>query len=483
MQEFDSQRKSQSKPPALPHNLEAEQALLGALLFDNVWLERIPAITPGMFFDPVHGRIYAAIVDMIRAGRTVDAIALRDRFAQDDGLHEIGGAGYLLTLQERAGIDSLRSASYAESIRDTFLRREVFRSAQETALAALEPERDIAESIRAGERSLASLMVGGKSWVSVREAGEQIVRDLHSPAPMGLRSGLSKLDTLLGGGLYAPDFIVVAGRPAMGKTALADNLATNVSSGGKVVGFFSMEMDPPQIAARVLARRSGKFKYSSLRSFEDRPSPELVAPYLSRLPETLLIDPTGAQTLAGIEASARAMRRQMGQIDLILVDYLQLMRDAAARRDGRVQEVSEITAGLKALAKRLGCPVVALSQLSRAVENRQDKRPILSDLRESGTIEQDADIVLFIYREHYYLSRDALEPFDDETDIAYSKRREAHDFKLARTANEVDVITGKNRHAQPGTEQLWCDLSMDMIADDWPDRTPHASRWGQDGVS
>jgi replicative DNA helicase len=200
----------------------------------------------------------------------------------------------------------------------------------------------------------------------------------------------------------------------------------------------------------------------------------------------LLIDPSGAQTLAGLEASARAMKRQTRQLDLILVDYLQLMRDAQARRDGRTQELSEITAGLKALSKRLGVPIIALSQLSRQVENREDKRPQLSDLRESGSIEQDADIVLFVYREHYYLERNEPQPRDKESREDFSARRSQHERRLEETANTFEIFTGKNRHGAGGREEFYCDLSMDTIADDWPishARTPRAFERGQDGAS
>lgn len=490
MQEFDSQRKSEVSPPALPHNLEAEQSLLGALLFDNRLFERLPALTPPMFFDPVHGRIFNAIATIVRAGGNADAVTLKARFADDPGMKELNGTRYLVQLMKFAAPLNTQALSYAELIRDLYQRREVFDLCQRTAAAALLVDaqaQDIAEVIREGERGLSSLMAGGKAFVTAREAGAEVVEGLRNPRPSGLRSGLAKVDRLLGGGLFAPDLIILAGRPAMGKTALADNLCANVAHADKVVGFFSMEMDPNQVAARIMSRRSSStrdhFSYSSLRSPDARPAAAMVERFAKTLPETLLIDPTGAQTLAGIEASARAMRRHAGKLDLIVVDYLQLMRDAGARRDGRVQEVSEITAGLKALAKRLGVPVVALSQLSRAVENRADKRPQLADLRESGSIEQDADIVLFVYREHYYLERLNLEPFDGEERIAFDKRRDAHDTRLAETANEFELIVGKNRHSGGGAEKLWCDLAMDAIADEDPLRTPHGSRWEQDGVS
>lgn len=473
---------------ALPHNLEAEQALLGALLFDNRTMERLPPLTPGMFFDPVHGRIFKALADLIRGGRLADGLTVRDRFASDGGLQEIGGASYLLTLMEAAAKLPIHATEYANEILDLYQRREAITAAQTIIDEMMRNREDAAaDIIRRGEKGLQGLSVGGQNWISARAGAAAIQAGLDNPAPPGARTGISKLDRLIGGGLFAPDFVVIAGRPSMGKTALADNISTNVADAGLVVGSFSMEMSAEQIAARIIARRSAalgpSIKVEDFRRGEARPKAKAIAHLVERVPETLLIDETGAQSLAGIEASARNMRRAMGQLDLILVDYLQLMRESGTKRESRVNEVSEITAGLKALAKRLGVPVVALSQLSRAVENRADKRPQLSDLRESGSIEQDADVVLFVYREHYYLERSPPTPIEDESRADFSARKAAYETRLFETENIFDIFTGKNRNGPTGAETLFCNLAMDVIADEMPERTPHAHKPVQDGVS
>ena len=469
---------------ALPHNIEAEQSLLGAVLFDNRLFDAVPMLTPAMFYDPVHGRIYDAALDLVRKGLVADAVSLRNWAKADPGIVEIGGASYLMRLLEHAAPLPSQAVTYAELVREMHQRRETYGAMMRLAGRSLNHDADIVEVIKQGETELSSLIAGGKGWINVREAGEAVVADLDRPASRGIRSGLMKIDRLLGGGFHAPDFIVIAGRPAMGKTALADNIALNVASAGGVVGFFSMEMDPAQIAARALSRRSAAmeygFAYSDFRSHDRRPLSANVRPLLKRLPETLLIDPTGAQSVAGIEASARNMKRHMGKLDLGVVDYLQLIREGGGKRDNRTQELSEITAGMKSLAKRLGIPIIALSQLSRAVESRDDKRPQLSDLRESGSIEQDADSVLFIYREHYYLERRPPTPQADEDRPSFSTRLAKHDQRMRETRNMFELFTGKNRHGPGGTETLYCDLSMDVISDEL---TPHASPLRQDGVS
>lgn len=474
---------------ALPHNLEAEQGLLGALLFDNRIIERLPAIAPGMFFDPVHGRIFKTIADLIRGGRLADGVTLRKRFEEDGGLKEIGGAGYLMALMETAAKIPAHAVEYAVETVDLYQRREAITAAEAIA-HDLRKSRDesAAEIIRRGEKSLQGLTAGGKSWVSAREAGVMIAKSLDDPAPRGMKTGIAKLDELLGGGLYAPDFVVIAGRPAMGKTALADNISANVAREGKVVGSFSMEMSAEQIAARIIAKESvrasgPRVRHGSFRRKDARPDRSVVDPLVARVPETLLIDETGAQSLAGIEASAKNMRRAMGQLDLIVIDYLQLMQESGAKKEGRTRELSEITAGLKALAKKLSVPVIALSQLSRAVESRQDKRPQLSDLRESGSIEQDADIVLFVYREHYYLERATPQRGETEDRSAFAVRQTKHAELLDQTQHEIELFTGKNRHGATSKEQLFCDLAVDLIADEMPTSTPPRSRVGQDGVS
>lgn len=456
----------------LPSNLEAEQALLGALLFDNQIIERLGPLKGEHFYDPVHGRLFDAAKQLISAGTVADGVRLKDWANTDPGMKELGGVRYLMRVMDAAAPLAAQAATYSELIQDLANRRAIYRICQETAREAAALEEATGDIVHKAGRELSALMLGNTNWITLRDAGDRVYSELLQPVRGGLRTGLAKLDGLLAGGLYPPDLVIVAGRPAMGKTALADVIAANVADGGGVVGFFSMEMAPDQIAARVLARRSAatgqRFSYSDFRGRE-RPDPRAVAPLLENLSRNLLIDPMGAQTLAGIEASARAMRSKVGALDLIIVDYLQLMRDPTARRDGRTQEVSEITAGLKALAKKLDVAVVALSQLSRAVEGRADKTPQLSDLRESGSIEQDADVVLFVFREHYYLERNAPTPQADESKADFSARLNQHTTRLKDTAHDLKLICSKNRHGPCGVESLWVDLSMDVVLDE-PER-------------
>lgn len=469
------------------HNLEAEQALLGALLFNNRLLERLPLrFGPGDFYDPVHGLIFRAAAARIGAGQVADGVTLRAHFLESGALTEIGGAAYLLTLMENAARISAEALEYAAIIQDLARRRAL----EEAGLAIMQEARmdqarPLNDLLAAAERRLRAVDTGGGAYIDLQSAGEAVAAGLRLPEGAGIRTGLAKLDALLGGGFHAPDFVIIAGRPAMGKTALADNIAVNIAASGRVVASFSMEMSAEQIAARALSRRSSafgpSFAYADLRAQGAvRPQADRVAQLVPHLPASLFIDPTGAQTAADIEATARDMRRDAGRLDLILVDYLQLMRDPQARRDGRTQELSQITADLKAMAKRLACPVVALSQLSRAVEGRADKRPQLSDLRESGTIEQDADIVLFCYREFYYLERNKPKPEPGEDDRAFTGRKLEHARRMSQTARQFELYTGKNRHAAGGQEELYCDLAMDIIADEDPAATPHPSNRGYD---
>lgn len=466
----------------LPHNLEMERALLGAILFDNMALLDAGDLRREDFYDDNHGLIFNAAVRLISRGQVADRVSVREFLS---AFADIVPALQRCSLADDGLGEPVET--YVAQIKSLAVRRELIRAGQETARTALKPPDDAetAQLIHDAERRLQAIHTGGRKWVSVQEAGETIVEALYNPQPRGVRTGLAKLDRLTGGGLFPSDLVIIAGRPAMGKTALADNLALNAAAAGLVVGDFSMEMPAEQIAARALSRRSADsmrpFSYSSLRSGHNRPTPEFAEALNRALPETLLIDQNTSRTVAAIEASARSMKRHMGALDLILIDYLQLMRDPA-KREGRVQELSAITADLKQLAMRLECPVVALSQLSRAVEQRQDKRPLLSDLRESGSIEQDADTVLFVYREHYYLERSEPTPQEGESKADLAKKMLLHQQRLAASAHEFEIYTGKQRHGPGGSEKFFCDLSMDVIADEPPSAapTPHVRHWGED---
>jgi replicative DNA helicase len=460
---------------AAPHNLEAEQALLGAILFDNETYNRITAnLREKHFFDPVHGRIFAACAELISAGELADGVTLKERFARDGGIKEIGGAVYLMKLMEAAAPLSAQAQSYAALIYDLALRRELIHVGNVIAdLAENPPEDNDAEDIiEEAERTLFTLAESGTTNSGFSHFSQALTLSIENAAAAyesdsdvsGLATNFDDLDRMLGG-LHPSDLVILAGRPSMGKTALATNIAFNIARNrlvheaatepdkaankGGVVAFFSLEMSAEQLATRLLSDaaeiesdriRRGKISAREYEKLREE------AMNLQRLP--LHIDETGAIGIAQLQARARRLQRTVG-LDCIVVDYLQLVTSSSRKSDGRVQEVSEITQGLKALAKDLKVPVVALSQLSRQVENRDDKRPQLSDLRESGSIEQDADVVLFVYRESYYLERTEPREGTDEH-IAWMRQ-------VDEVRNQAEVIIGKQRHGPIGKVKLFFD--------------------------
>ena len=465
---------AQPAPRAAPHNLDAEQALLGAILFDNEVYNRISAkLDAKHFYDPVHGRIFQACAETISAGNLADGITLRDRFAKDGALKEIGGATYLLTLLESAAKLSIHAQEYATIIYDLALRRELIRVGSEIAELAENPpdEAGAEDIIEEAERALFGLAESGSATSGFSPFSKALTTSIEVAATAyesksdvsGIATGFDDLDRMLGG-LHGSDLMILAGRPSMGKTALAANMAFNIaksrlrakqsgdfenqSNKGGVVAFFSLEMSAEQLATRLLSDhaaiesdriRRGKINKNEYERLTD------AAAELQMLP--LHIDETGAIGIAQLQARSRRLQRTVG-LDLIVVDYLQLVT-SSRKGDGRVQEVSEITQGLKALAKDLKVPVIALSQLSRQVETREDKRPQLSDLRESGSIEQDADSVLFVYRESYYLER--LEPKEGTEDHHNWMRN------MDEVRNQAEVIIGKQRHGPIGKVKLFFD--------------------------
>jgi len=462
-------------PRTAPHNLDAEQALLGAILFDNETFNRITSkLEPKHFYDPVHGRIFAACAEVISAGNLADGVTMRERFAKDGGLKEIGGASYLLTLLESAAKLSVHAIEYAELIYDLALRRELIRVGGEISELAENPpdNADAEDIIEEAEKTLYSLAESGGASSGFSSFAKAVTQSVDMAAAAyesgsgvsGISTGFVDFDRKMGG-LHPSDLIILAGRPSMGKTALATNMAFNIArsrlnalrSGdyenqqdkGGVVAFFSLEMSAEQLASRLLSDaaaiesdriRRGQITKAEYERLADK------AAELQQLP--LHIDETGAISIAKLTARARRLQRMMG-LDVVVVDYLQLVTSSNRKSEGRVQEVSEITQGLKALAKDLKVPVIALSQLSRQVENREDKRPQLSDLRESGSIEQDADAVLFVYREAYYVER--LEPREGTPEHLEWQQ------KVSAIKNEADVIIGKQRHGPIGTVKLFFD--------------------------
>ena len=449
----------------MPHSIEAEQQLLGAILTNNDIFDRIADLVgPQHFFDPVHARIFEVASARIAKNALATPITLKAFMEEDAGLKELGGAEYLKRLAA-AAISSFAARDYAQMIYDLSVRRDLIRLGQEIAgkAARVEVASEPREQIVEAEQALYKLGEQGKSESgfqsflkavtdAVNVANAAYMRD---GGLAGISTGLTDLDQKLGG-LHKSDLLILAGRPSMGKTSLATNIAYNIAKSyrkgengaenGGVGGFFSLEMSAEQLAARILSEaaevpseqiRRGDMTETEFRRFVE------AAKDLEACP--LFIDDTAALPISQLAARARRLKRTHG-LDALIIDYLQLVRPASAK-DSRVNEVSEITQGLKAIAKELDIPVIALSQLSRAVESREDKRPQLSDLRESGSIEQDADVVMFVFREEYYKSRE--KPSEHDLD-----KMAVWQDEMERVSGKAEVIIGKQRHGPIGTVEL-----------------------------
>ena len=465
------------QPPAsdvaslgVPHSIEAEQQLLGAILTNNDLFDRIVQILRAEhFYDPVHARIFETAAARIAKNNLASPVTLKAFLEDDAGLAELGGPAYLMRLAG-AAISSFAVRDYAEMIYDLAIRRELIDVGNEIAAKAArvdvqsEPKEQIVEAEQKlyalaeqgqTERGFQSFLTAVTDAVKVANAAYQREGGLA-----GVSTGLIDMDKKLGG-LHRSDLLILAGRPSMGKTSLATNVAFNIAraykkgitaSGeegaidGGVVGFFSLEMSAEQLASRILSEvaeipsnqiRRGDFTESEFRRIVDAAKELEAAP--------LFIDDTPALPISQLAARARRLKRTHG-LDALFVDYLQLVR-GTGRSENRVNEISEITMGLKAIAKELDIPVVALSQLSRQVENREDKRPQLSDLRESGSIEQDADVVMFVFREEYYKERE--KPGDHELD-----KMAIWQDEMERLHGKAEVVIGKQRHGPIGTVEL-----------------------------
>ena len=454
----------------LPHNIAAEAALLGALMIDNRLVEDVQLkLGAQHFFEPLHGRVYDAILMLVDRRMTATPVTLKPLFDADPEMMAIGGTAYLATLTEQSAA-LIAARDFAQQVYDLALLREMIRVGREMATNAFDTASGVEPLKQIEDAELALYKVAEQGEVSgsvktfgaaTRLAIEMADRAMKSGGHLsGFTTGLTGLDTKMGG-LHKSDLVILASRPAMGKTSLATNIAFSAAqrylrdkadgveeSSGAGVAFFSLEMSADQLATRVLAEQSG-VNSENLRmgkiSQSEFNSLARAAGQLTELP--LYIDDTPALSIAALRTRARRLKRQKG-VGIIVVDYLQLLQGSArAANENRVQEISEITRGLKTLAKELEVPVLALSQLSRAVENREDKRPQLADLRESGTIEQDADIVLFIYREEYYHAMKQPDEDDIEKYAVWKDRAE----KLHGLA---EVIVAKQRHGSTGTVPL-----------------------------
>ena len=450
-----------------PHNMEAEQALLGAILVNNEALHHIgSSLRPEHFYVPVHQRIFAAIQSLFDKGLIANPITLKSHFDQDEGLKEIGGGGYLVRLAA-SSTSVVNIRNYSEIIYDSSQKRALISIGEEVVNTAYISDLEIAanDQIEQAEQKLFNLASEGTGENSFRQIKHAMIESIervehayrNSDRVIGTPTKLIDLDKLLGG-LHKSDLIILAGRPSMGKTALATSIAHNAAEyyyeeglknpgvKPKSVGFFSLEMSSEQLASRMLAGSSnlnaGKLRKGDLTTDEFS---ILVkeSNKLSQLP--FHIDDTPALSISAVRARARRLKR-VHNLGVLVVDYLQLIRGATANQTNRVQEVSEITQGLKAIAKELDIPVIALSQLSRAVESRDDKRPQLSDLRESGSIEQDADIVMFVFREEYYLMR--MMPRED------SPKFSEWQAEMEKVHGIAEVIVAKHRNGPIGTVPL-----------------------------
>ena len=474
---------SESVTQALPQNVDAEAALLGALMVDNRLVEDVQLkLKPHHFFEPLHGRIYEAILKLTDSNRVANPVTLRPLFEGDESIKEVGGPAYLAQLTG-SGAAVIGARDFAAQIYDLALLRALIGVGRDLVEGALDTSEDVAPlaQIERAESSLYSVAEQGgadgraKSFAdATKEALEVAERALNNGGHLsGFTTGLESLNAKIGG-LHKSDLMIVAGRPGMGKSSLATNIAFAAArrfvrdvedgietekSAGAPVALFSLEMSSDQLATRILAEESGisseNLRMGKISQQEFRQLARAAAD-LQSLP--LYIDDTPGLTIAALRTRARRLKRQKG-IGIVVVDYLQLLQGSGkgSAGDNRVQEISEISRGLKQLAKELNAPVIALSQLSRAVEQREDKRPQLSDLRESGSIEQDADMVLFIYREDYYLA--AKQPSDDHPDFA------AWQEEMARAYGKAEVIVAKQRHGATGKVRLKFDARITKFSD------------------
>ena len=443
-----------------PQNLEAEQTVLGSILVSNEIYDEITDINEDFFYNPINKKIFRVINNLMQKGLLANPITLKNFFSNENELNEIGGSEYLIKLT-KFSTSKLQIKYYTNLLHDLKIRRNLIEISKQILEDSANKNSEInsEQIIEGAEKKLFDIAERGKfnkSYIEFKEALVQTIAMASSAYKneegiVGVPSGLKDLDDRLGG-LHKQDLIIIAGRPSMGKTALATNIAFNAAKiirnreKNSSIIFFSLEMSSEQLSTRILSEqariksndiRRGKINQDDFEKFIE------TSKSLENLP--LFIDDTPAITISTLSNRARRIKRLHG-LELVVVDYIQLMKSGNYRNDGRVQEIAEITQGLKALAKELDVPILALSQLSRAVEQRDDKKPQLSDLRESGSIEQDADVVMFVYREEYYLEK--LEPR-----VGTAEHVEWQE-KMNLVHNLAELIIGKQRHGPTGIIRL-----------------------------
>ena len=465
-----------------PHNIELEQALLGAILVNNEAFYRVSDfLEPRHFFEPIHQKLYEIAASLVRVGKTATPITLKTFLPSDLDVAGLTASQYLARLAAEA-TTVINASDYGRTIYDLAIRRALILIGEEVVNAAYDAPADgrPRDQIEQAERSLYELAETGRYGGGFQRFAQALTTAVEMAAHAyqrdgklsGLATGLRDLDRMMGG-LQKSDLIILAGRPGMGKSSLATNIGYNVarvweggvradgqveSTNGGIVGFFSLEMSAEQLATRMLSEQTEIASYR-IRRGEIAPADfdriADAAREMERIP--FYIDETGGLSVAQLAARARRLKRQRG-LDLLVIDYIQLLQGSSRRaQEGRVQEVTEITTSLKALAKELNIPILALSQLSRAVESRDDKRPQLSDLRESGSIEQDADVVLFVFREEYYLKNKEPRPGTEEHFKWQTEMEPVH--------GRAEVIIGKQRHGPTGTVALQFKADVTRFSD------------------
>ena len=446
----------------MPCNIEAEQAVIGSILVSNdIYDEISNLIDSKKFYDPVHAKIYETIEKLIAKGLLANPITLKNHFENNENLKELGGQEYLIKIT-KFSTSVKQAVDYANIVQEMHVRRELIKISESLLnQASNKTETTISgeEIIQTAEKSLFDLAERGhfnRSFLKFENALQQTIEMAKSAYKneegiVGIPTGLTELDSRLGG-LHKQDLVIIAGRPSMGKTALATNIAfhaaKNIEKKGSksTVAFFSLEMSSEQLSTRILSEQS-RIKSNDIRRgrVSEKEFEQFIETSKNIFDLPLYIDETPAITISAVSNRARRIKRLFG-LDLIVVDYIQLMRSGSKKYDGRVQEISEITQGLKALAKELDVPVLALSQLSRSVEQRDNKKPQLSDLRESGSIEQDADVVMFVYREAYYLE-------NQEPTLGSIEHAEWQQ-KMNEISSLAEIMIGKQRHGPTGNVKV-----------------------------
>ena len=446
----------------LPCNIEAEQAVIASILISNDIYDEISSILDAQkFFDPIHSKLYETIETLISKGLLANPITLKNYFENNEGLKELGGQEYLIKIT-KFSTSSKQAIDYANIVQEMHLRRELIKISQSISDEA-STNKDMETSgetiIQNAEKSLFDLAERGhfsQSFLKFDSALKQTIEMAKSAYQneeglVGVPTGLTDLDSRLGG-LHKQDLVIIAGRPSMGKTALATNIAfhaaKNIEKKGNksTVAFFSLEMSSEQLSTRILSEQS-RIRSNDIRrgKVSEKEFEQFIETSKNIFNLPLYIDETPAISIAAISNRARRIKRLFG-LELIVVDYIQLMKSSGKKEYNRVQEISEITQGLKALAKELNVPVLALSQLSRAVEQRDDKKPQLADLRESGSIEQDADVVMFVFREAYYLQ-------NKEPTVGSIEHAEWQ-TKMNEISHLAEIMIGKQRHGPTGNVKV-----------------------------